>query len=203
MSKELGSDLISLDCTTPIWQRFFTVAPLVLVGTMDADGSPDFAPKHMVTPMGWDNYFGFVCTPRHGTYANIERTGAFTVTYPRPSQLLLTSLAASPRCDEDASKPVLQMFDTFDASAIEGQFIKDGYLYLECEKHAIFDGFGVNSLITGRVVAAHVNRNALRDAEKDDQDLLFAEPVLAYVHPWRYATIRETDQFPVPDGMKR
>lgn len=203
MSEHLSPGLVSLDCSASIWQRFFTVAPLVLIGTTDADGPADFAPKHMAMPMGWDNYFGFVCTPRHVTYANIVRTGVFTVTYPRPSQLLLTSLAASPRCDENDTKPVLQAFETFPAGVIDGHFLADGYIFLECEKHSISDGFGDNSLIIGRVRAAHVSRDALRDAERDDQDLLYTEPLLAYVHPWRYATIADTDRFPTPEGMQR
>ena len=34
------------------WDRFFTVAPLVLVGTLEPDGSADIAPKHQATPIG-------------------------------------------------------------------------------------------------------------------------------------------------------
>ena len=33
-----------LDVATPIWDQFFTVAPLVLVGTREADGRDDLAP---------------------------------------------------------------------------------------------------------------------------------------------------------------
>src|SRR5271166_1755994 len=75
--------LISLDLNRPIWERFFTVAPLVIIGSRDESGVFDLAPKHMATPLGWQNYFGFVCTPRHRTYQNIQRQGAFTVTFPR------------------------------------------------------------------------------------------------------------------------
>ena len=46
---------------------------LVLVGKREPDGGHDLAPKHMSTPIGWDNYYGFVCTPRHHTYGNIQR----------------------------------------------------------------------------------------------------------------------------------
>ena len=67
------------------------------------------APKHMVSPLGWQNFFGFVCTPRHRTYQNIRREGAFTVTFPRPSQVVLTSLSAAPRDDDDV-KPALSDF---------------------------------------------------------------------------------------------
>ena len=100
--------LVELDIREPVWERFFWVAPLVLVGTREADGSHDLAPKHMALPMGWQNYYGFVCTPRHHTYTNIERDGVFTVSFPRPSQLVLTSLAASPRCGQE-DKPALSV----------------------------------------------------------------------------------------------
>ena len=110
-----SSRLVDIDTSNPVWDRFFTVAPLVLIGTNDPNGSPDFAPKHMVTPMGWQNYFGFVCAPTHSTCSNIDRTGEFTVSFPKPSQILYTSLAASPRID--GCKPVLNYFETFPASA--------------------------------------------------------------------------------------
>jgi flavin reductase (DIM6/NTAB) family NADH-FMN oxidoreductase RutF len=102
--------LVDIDTSEPVWERFFTVAPLVLIGTTDEDGAIDMAPKHMVTPMGWQNYFGFVCTPSHRTCSNIERSGEFTVSYPKPSQVLYTSLAASPRIE--GAKPILNYFDT-------------------------------------------------------------------------------------------
>ncbi len=203
MSQNHSPELVSLDCSAAVWQRFFTVAPLVLIGTIEPDGAPDFAPKHMVTPLGWENYFGFVCTPRHGTYQNIQRTGVFTVTYPRPSQFVLASLAASPRCGEDAAKPVLEAFETFPASTIEGRFVSDGNIFLECEKLRIIDGFGENSLIAGRIKAAHVHKAALRLSDKDDHDLLHFSPLLAYVHPWRFAAIEETNRFPAPEGMTK
>jgi hypothetical protein len=52
--------MIPLPLNAPIWDAFFTVAPLVLVGTREDDGSHDLAPKHMALPLGWQNHFGFV-----------------------------------------------------------------------------------------------------------------------------------------------
>ena len=203
MNSDTATDIVSLDVSIPIWERFFLLAPMVLIGTVEPDGSQDFAPKHLVAPMSWDNYFGFVCTPRHGTYKNIERTGEFTVTYPRPSQILYTSLAASPRCGEDDSKPVLDTYDTFPATQIDGEFVKDGYIFFECRSFKVVDGFGINSLITGSIVAAHVHKDALRVSDADDQELIHNAPVFAYLHPWRFATISSSNAFPLPKGMKR
>lgn len=96
MSPTTSDRLISLNLTQPIWDRFFCVAPLVIIGTKEADGNYDLAPKHLATPFGWDNYFGFICTPRHSTYQNIKREKAFTVSFPKPDQVLLASLAVCP-----------------------------------------------------------------------------------------------------------
>ena len=202
MNAPLADDTVTLDVSTSIWDRFFTLAPMVLVGTTEPNGEPDFAPKHLAIPMSWDNYFGFVCTPRHATYQNVERTGAFTVTYPRPSQVLYASLAASPRCDDD-DKPALRAFDTVPATKIDGLFVRDGYIFLECELCKIVDGFGVNSLITGRILAAHVHEDALRSSDADDQELIRKSPLFGYLYPGRFASIADSNAFPMPAGMKR
>ena len=106
MSEDPYSQLVSLDVDRPFWERVFSVAPLVVVGSTEQDGSVDLAPKHMVTPLGWENYFGFVCTPSHSTYVNIQREKVFTVSFPTADSVVLASLSASPRCD-DQSKPAL------------------------------------------------------------------------------------------------
>jgi len=193
---------VELDISQPIWERFFWVAPLVLVGTLEADGNHDLAPKHMAMPMGWDNYFGFVCTPRHHTYSNIRRTGFFTISYPRPDQLVLTSLAASPRCGEN-DKPALSVLPVFPASVVEGVLVEGGYMFLECELDRIIDDFGVNSLIIGRIVAARVAEDAARNFEGGDQALIHNAPLLAYIHPGRFTSIDHSLTFPFPAGMQK
>lgn len=194
--------LVKLDVGQPIWERFFWVAPLVLVGTQEADGGFDLAPKHMAMPMGWENFFGFVCTPAHHTYSNIQRSGVFTVSYPRPGQLVETSLAASPRTDED-QKPALSALPLFAASFVDGVLLEGGYLFLECELDRIIDGFGANSLVVGRIVAAQVAEDAQRLEERDDQALIFQSPLLAYLNPGRFAAIERSLSFPFPSGMRK
>lgn len=194
--------LVELDLHEPIWDRFFWVAPLVLIGTREADGGHDLAPKHMAMPMGWKNYFGFVCTPRHHTYQNIKRDGVFTVSYPRPSQLVLTSLAASPRCGDD-EKTALSVLPVFPASVVDGVLVQGAAVFLECELDRIVDGFDVNSLIVGRVVAARVDEQAERMPDHDDQAVIHDVPLLTYLHPGRFAVIENSLSFPFPAGMKK
>ena len=198
----MPGNVVAVDTTVPVWEQFFTVAPLVLIGTRDPDGALDLAPKHMVTPMGWQNYFGFVCTPRHNTCSNIARTGEFTVSYPKPSQVLITSLAASPR-QAEGSKPVIDYFKTFPATKVDGRFIEDGYLYFECRHYKTIGGFGENCLITGEIVAAFADDDFLRHAEADDQETIHDSPLFAYLAPGRFATIDRSNAFPFPESMKK
>jgi flavin reductase (DIM6/NTAB) family NADH-FMN oxidoreductase RutF len=197
-----SSKMVEFDTTNPFWDRCFTVAPLVLIGTKEEDGSLDLAPKHMASPMGWDNYFGFVCSARHHTYTNIARTGEFTVSYPKPSQVLYASLAASPR-HADGPKTVLQSFATFEATRIDGEFIDDAYLFLECRHFKTIGGFGKNCLITGEVVAAYADPDYVRSSELDEQELIHKHPLFAYLPPSRFATIEASNAFPFPADMKR
>tara|TARA_R110000782_G_scaffold44203_2_gene99072 strand:- start:567 stop:1178 length:612 start_codon:yes stop_codon:yes gene_type:complete len=195
-------NLVELETDYPVWDRFFTVAPLVLIGTRDEDGATDLAPKHMTTPMGWQNYFGFVCAPSHATCQNIHRSGEFTVSYPKPNQVLYSSLAASPR-QESHEKPVLDYFATFPASIVDGDFIDDAYLYFECRHFKTVDGFGDNCLITGEIVAARAEANFLRSKEIDDQALITTSPLFAYLAPGRFSAIESSNGFPFPADMKK
>ena len=201
MPDDARDRLVDIGTEDPVWERFFTVAPLVLIGTTDADGSPDLAPKHMVTPMGWKNYFGFVCTPSHSTYQNIQRTGDFTVSYPKPSQILFSSLAASPR--EHGQKRALDYFRTFAAREVDAPLIEEAYLYFECRHLKTVDGFDTNCLITGEIIAAYAEPEFLRSTDIDDQELVHESPLFAYLAPGRFATIQRSNAFPFPANMKK
>jgi flavin reductase (DIM6/NTAB) family NADH-FMN oxidoreductase RutF len=193
--------LVPLATDRPIWDRFFGVFPLVIVGSKE-DGQYNLAPKHLAMPLGWENYFCFVCSPRHNTYHSIRRHGVFTVSYPWPREVMLATLAAAPRC-EDLSKPSLLVLPTFSARQVDGVLVKGCYLFLECTLHSIVDGFGPNSLIIGNVVAGAAHEDALRAEERDEAEQLFEFPLLAYINPGRLAEIRQTTAFPFPKDFSR
>jgi flavin reductase (DIM6/NTAB) family NADH-FMN oxidoreductase RutF len=198
--------IVRLDPEQPFWERFYMVAPLIVVGTKNEDDTYNLAPKHMAAPMGWGNYFGFVCTPRHKTYRNAVRTGVYTVSYPKPSQVVLASLAASPRVGEPQGprqKPALDQLPMRAAETVDGAFLEDAYLFLECTVETHVDDLGENSLLIGSVEAVHVDQEALRISEGDDAAAIRDNPLLAYLPPDRYATIDETNAFPFPAGFKK
>ncbi|WP_372788960.1 flavin reductase family protein [Paraconexibacter sp.] len=194
--------IVSLSTAAPIWDRFFRVAPLVIVGTREADGREDLAPKHMAMPLGWQNYFGFVCSPRHATQGNAQRTGEFTVSFPRAEQFLQISMAAGGRRPDDL-KPSLAALRTRAAEKVDGVLVEGAAAWLECDLDRVVDGFGDNTLLVGRVVAAAVAEPWLRDAELDDGDLIHDAPVLAYLDPGRFASVEQSLSFPFPADFRR
>ena len=191
-----------LDTSSPIWERIFTVAPLIIIGTKEG-ATYNLAPKHMATPIGFDNYFGFVCTPKHATYQNIKDTQEFTVSFPIPDQVTLASLSATPRCDDNlGTKPIIQTLPSVKGSRVDALCLEASYLFLECKLFKIIDGFNENSIITGKIIAAHVDKNYLKASEIDEQQQLKENPLLVYISQGRFARITETYNFPFPKNFK-
>jgi flavin reductase (DIM6/NTAB) family NADH-FMN oxidoreductase RutF len=177
------------------------VAPLVLVTTKEGDGY-DIAPKHMAMPFGWEGYYGFVCSPAHATYRNVVAHGAFTVSYPRPEQIVQSSLAAGGRLDSGV-KPSLVALPTIRARAVDGRLVAGCGLYLECELDRLLDGFGPNSVVVGRIVAAAAAQDVLRSSDVDDADLVHRLGLLAYLAPGRFAVVRDSLAFPYTIDFRR
>ncbi len=123
------------------------------------------------------------------------------MSYPKPSQVLYSSLAASPRME--GHKPVLEYFTTFPAEKIHGEFIDEAYLYFECKHFKTIDGFGPNCLITGEIIAVYADNDFLRHGEIDDQETIHDSPLLAYLAPGRFATIERSNAFPFPADMRK
>ncbi len=201
MSLSTDPDLITLQSDQPFFETLYTAAPLVIVGTRNEDGSENVAPKHMAIPLGWANQFGFVCTPDHRTYRNVERTGMFTVSYPRPEDILDASLAAAPR-DTEGAKPSLTAIETVDADAVDAPAVAGAYGVLECELDQLVE-FNDGELVAGTIVAKHVHTDAYRSDDVEPETLLEQAPVLAHLYPDRFAKISESHAFPFPEGFER
>lgn len=198
----MNSGIVNIKIDSTFWERFFLPFPLVVVGSKEGD-KYDLAPKHMAIPLSWENHYGFVCTESHSTYQNIKSHGFFTVSYPKVEQLALTSLTASQRSDEDRDKMILDHIDCIPAEKIDGVFLKDSFLMLECELYKIIDDFGINSLITGRIIHARIDENYLREEDRNEQIQIYDHPVLSYIHPGRYTAIKDTAVFPFPKDFKK
>jgi flavin reductase (DIM6/NTAB) family NADH-FMN oxidoreductase RutF len=189
------TELVDLSTATPIWERFFTVAPLVLVGTKERDGY-DLAPKHLAVPLGWENYFGFVCTPRHATLRNLLLHPEFTVSFPGADRILDASFSAGGR-QENRSKPTLAALPTFPARTVDGVLVGGCALYLECVLDRLVDGFGENSLVVQRAAigAARHGRGRRRPAAR-------AAPA-RISRTWTLRRGRDDSRLPIPARLQQ
>jgi len=201
--KDPFKDFISLNVKESIWEHFYTVAPLVVIGTKENHGF-DLAPKHMATPLGFSDFFGFVCTPRHKTYHNIKEHSRFSVSFVKPDQVLLSSLAAMPRCAvKDFPKEITDHIPTVSGEEGETIFLKDSYVMLDCSLHKIIDGFDDYSLITGKIERAMVHKNYKIVSDEGRQQQIYDHPLLAYIAQGRFASIKETLSYPYPKDFQR
>ena len=204
MSEQQNADMIELDVDQDVWNRCYTVHSLLIIGSKEEDGHYNFAPKHMAMPLGFSNHFGFMGTPRKKTYRNIQREKVFTVSYPTPDQLAVSSFTATQR-EEDDSKPVLDRIPTTPAQNIEGYFLEGSYFQLECELSETLGKFGEWEMIVGEIVAARVHKKMSRKISDGvgEGQLIYNNPLLAYLHPNRFSIIKESNVFPFPKEFKR
>ena len=202
MDTALGRGYVTLDTSLPIWDRFFIPTPLIIVGSRDEEGNDNLAPKNMAMPLGAGNYFGFMCTPRHRTHRNIEHTRAFSVSFPPADHVVMASIAATPRSD-DGIKHSLAALPTDRATRPGCLFLREAYVWLECELARVVEGFDDYNLIAGKILAAHVSKEALRSSDRDDNELVHDFPLVTYLHPGRYAEVDRSYAFPFPLGFHR
>lgn len=199
--KDPFNDFVSLEVKENIWDHFYTVAPLVVIGSNE-DSGYDLAPKHMASPLGFTDFFGFVCTPRHRTYHNVKNTNRFSVSFVRPDQILLSSLAAMPRCSvENFSRDITNQLPTIISE--KSIFIEDSYVMLDCSLHRVIDGFDDYSMITGKIQRAWVHKNYKIVSDEGHQQQIYENPLLAYIAQGRFAKIKETLSYPFPKDFKR
>lgn len=198
------TNMIEINLDEDVWSRCYTVHSLMVIGTKEENGSYNFAPKHMAMPLGFSNHFGFIGTPRKSTYRNVQREKVFTVSYPKPSQIILSSLTATRREDDD-SKPILDEIPTLPAKLIDGKFLEDSYFQLECKLTECLGKFGEWELVVGEIVAARVQEESARRTGNgmDEGKLIYDSPLLGYLHPDRFSEIKESHVFPYPKEFKR
>lgn len=200
---KLPEDFISLDISEPIWAHFFTVAPLVIIGTKEGVGY-DMAPKHMAIPLGFNNYFGFVCTPKHRTYHNARIHEEFSVSYLHPKQIIQAAISASPRHDDiSKSDEIVSALATVSGTRTDTLLMADSYARLECKLFKIIDGFDENCIITGRIIAASVHPDYYRITDNDEREQISEHPLMAYIADGRFASIKDTFSFPYPKNFTR
>ena len=86
---------------------------------------------------------------------------------------------------------------------MDGVLVEGAYLWLECALERMLEGFGDNTLIIGRVVAASADERILRAPASDGRRPGARDaPLLAYLSPGRFASIEQSSPFPFHVAFK-
>jgi len=182
--------------------RYFTVKPIILVTTLGPNGVPNVAPKTQCMDVGRrEEYFAFVCTPQHHTYQNVKANREFVVNYPGPE--LIQKVSATSQFAENVDEIALAGLTSIPSFVVKPPRIKECKVHLECKLVEIKD-LDVASIILGKIVARSATHEVSFRREKANENinLLSNHPLLAYVYPDHYTTIRVATKFVFPKNYK-
>lgn len=192
------SDKIELDSHA----RYFTIKPIILVTTLGGNGLPNVAPKTQCMSVGrHEEYFAFVCTPKHHTYQNAKANKEFVVNYPGPE--LIGKVSAASQFAENVDEVASSELTSIPSLVVKPPRIKECMVHLECKVVDIKDLDG-DSIILGKVVARSSNREISfkREMAEESINLLSKHPLLAYVYPNHYTRIDTAEKFIFPKNYK-
>jgi len=182
--------------------RYFTVKPTILVTTLGPGNIPNVAPKTQCMDVGRrEEYFAFVCTPKHHTYQNAKANKEFVANYPSPE--LIQKVSATSQSAENVDEIALVGLTGIPSLVVKPPRIKECRVHLECKVVEIKD-LDVASIILGKVVARSASKEASfeRGKAKERINLLSNHPLLAYVYPDHYTTIGSATEFIFPKNYK-
>jgi len=97
----------------------------------------------------------------------------------------------------------LRGIPTLPATTIDGVLVRGAAFHLECRLKRVIDDLAEDRLLIGEIVAAHAAKEALRSGDTPDGRLVHERPLLAYLHPSRFATIDQSTGFPFPKDFTR
>jgi len=180
----------------------FSIKPIILVTTLGSNGLPNVAPKTQCTSIGrHEEYFAFVCTPRHHTYQNAKADGEFVVNYPGPE--LIERVSAASQFAENVDEVVLSGLTSIPSLVVKPPRIKECRVHLECEVADVKD-LDDGSIILGKVVSRSGDREISfkKGTAEENINLLSTHPLLTYVYPNHYASINTAEKFIFPKNYK-
>jgi len=192
------SDKVQLDSHA----RYFSVKPIVLVTTLGPSNIPNVAPKTQCMDVGrHEEYFAFVCTPKHHTYQNAKANKEFVANYPGPE--LIEEVSATSQFAENVDEVALAGLTGIPSLVVKPPRIRECRVHLECKVMEVKD-LDVASIILGKIVARSASQEVSFERGKAEESisLLLNHPLLAYVYPNHYTTIRAATEFIFPKNYK-
>jgi len=192
-----------LDVERFVGSQYIQVADVVLVTTVDEDGTPNAAPKTQAMLVGRYNYYAFACCAGHHTYRNVRSTGEFVVNFPGVDlvERIARCAARVPEGTDEVSEAGLTALR---ARVVKPPLIAECGVHLECRATRVLDELGGDSLIIGEIVAASADEDRFIPRGRSDEAVarLARRPLLVYLEPGHYTAVRDARRFEMPEDFK-
>jgi flavin reductase (DIM6/NTAB) family NADH-FMN oxidoreductase RutF/uncharacterized protein YciI len=158
-------DKISLSLDKRDWHPSVLPGQIVLVSTVDGEGTPNFAPKSWVMMAAFDGpRLAFGCDTNHRTCANILETGEFVVNV--PAEALAEEIWDTAN-RHGAERLDATRFTLRSAQMVAPPLLEECSAHLECRLDDV-KRYGAEVVIFGRVVAASIDSRCV-DGERARQ----------------------------------
>jgi len=168
------------------WHPSPLPGPVVLITTVDVDGTPDVAPKSWFTVAAFTGpVLGFGCTEEHRTCRNIRATGQFTVNIPGVD--LADAIWRMPDADDRFADAGLR---TTPGKTITVPAIRECHAHLECQLDQIAEFAEGEVFIFGTVKLVEVKKTALTPADTASRYASLGTPLFFLEDDW-YAPLGE------------
>ena len=169
-------------------ERNFVVRPIVLVITVNREGTPNAAVKTNFMTVSSMKHYAFSCSPEHHTYQNIMENGEFVVNVPTEdivTQVLKAAITTEKLCPVGVNEIENAGLTPIPSEKVKPPKIKECVAHYEC----LLDWFKDN-IIVGKVVAASVD-NTLMDGTDERKPIVINAQGLD-----GYATVGKARRWP-------
>ena len=169
-------------------QRNFVICPIVLITTVNREGTPNAAVKTNFMTVSSMKHYAFSCSPEHHTYQNIMENGEFVVNVPTEdivTQVLKAAITTEKLCPVGVNEIENAGLTPIPSEKVKPPRIKECIAHYEC----LLDWFKDN-IIVGKVVAASVD-NTLMDGTDERKPIVINAQGLH-----GYATVGKAKRWP-------
>jgi len=169
-------------------ERNFIVRPVVLITTVNREGTPNVAVKTNFMTVSSMTYYAFCCSLEHHTYRNIMETGEFVINVPTEdiiSEVLKAAMITEKPCPAGLNEIERAGLTPIPSEKVRPPRVKECGAHYEC----LLDWYR-GDLIVGKVVAVSVDKSLMNRTDKRK----FI--VIGVGRTDSYGTISETKKWP-------
>ncbi len=169
-------------------ERNFIVRPVVLITTVNKEGTPNAAVKTNFMTVSSMTSYAFYCSPKHHTYQNVMETREFVINI--PTEDIITKVLKAARITEKPCSAGLNEIERAGLTPIPSEKVRPPRVK-ECVAHyeCLLDWYKGN-LIVGKVVAASVDKSLM---DKTDNKKFI---VIGAGKTDSYGVVSETKKWP-------